>query len=105
MKLGLFFMPLTRPGQEIGEDVEELVARFAEAEHQPALGARGGIERIGDARDGCLHRRRPCGIDGGPDRLADLHQRVRDVKQGPDGLLYVLTDEVKGAILRIEPAK
>jgi glucose/arabinose dehydrogenase len=37
--------------------------------------------------------------------LADLHQRIRDVKQGPDGLLYVLTDEVKGAILRIEPAK
>jgi aldose sugar dehydrogenase len=37
--------------------------------------------------------------------LADLHQRIRDVKQGPDGLLYVATDEPKGAILRIEPAK
>ena len=37
--------------------------------------------------------------------LADLHQRIRDVKQGPDGLLYVLTDEPKGAILRISPAK
>lgn len=36
--------------------------------------------------------------------LADLHQRIRDVKQGPDGLLYVATDELKGAILRIEPA-
>jgi aldose sugar dehydrogenase len=36
--------------------------------------------------------------------LADLHQRLRDVKQGPDGLLYVVTDEPKGAILRIEPA-
>lgn len=36
--------------------------------------------------------------------LADLHQRIRDVKQGPDGLLYVLTDEPRGAILRIEPA-
>jgi len=36
--------------------------------------------------------------------LADLHQRIRDVKQGPDGLLYVATDEPKGAILRIEPA-
>jgi aldose sugar dehydrogenase len=35
--------------------------------------------------------------------LADLHQRIRDVKQGPDGLLYVATDEPKGAILRIEP--
>jgi glucose/arabinose dehydrogenase len=36
--------------------------------------------------------------------LTDLHQRVRDVKQGPDGLLYVATDEEQGAILRIEPA-
>jgi glucose/arabinose dehydrogenase len=36
--------------------------------------------------------------------LVDLHQRIRDVKQGPDGLLYVATDEPRGAILRIEPA-
>jgi aldose sugar dehydrogenase len=36
--------------------------------------------------------------------LADLHQRIRDVKQGPDGLLYIATDEPNGAILRIEPA-
>jgi len=33
--------------------------------------------------------------------LLDLHQRIRDVKQGPDGFLYVATDEPKGAILRI----
>jgi glucose/arabinose dehydrogenase len=37
--------------------------------------------------------------------LTDLHQRIRDVKQGPDGLLYVATDEEAGAILRIEPDK
>jgi glucose/arabinose dehydrogenase len=37
--------------------------------------------------------------------LVDLHQRIRDVKQGPDGLLYVVTDEIQGAILRIEPAQ
>lgn len=36
--------------------------------------------------------------------LAELHQRIRDVRQGPDGLLYVLTDEAAGAVLRIEPA-
>jgi len=36
--------------------------------------------------------------------LVDLHQRIRDVRQGPDGLLYVLTDEDAGALLRIEPA-
>ncbi len=36
--------------------------------------------------------------------LVDLRQRIRDVKQGPDGLLYVVTDEDEGAVLRIEPA-
>jgi glucose/arabinose dehydrogenase len=35
--------------------------------------------------------------------LVDLRQRIRDVQQGPDGLLYVLTDEDEGAVLRIEP--
>jgi aldose sugar dehydrogenase len=29
--------------------------------------------------------------------------RVRDVRQGPDGLLYVLTDESKGRLLRLLP--
>jgi glucose/arabinose dehydrogenase len=36
--------------------------------------------------------------------LADLKQRIRDVRQGPDGLLYVLTAENQGALLRLEPA-
>ena len=36
--------------------------------------------------------------------LTDLHQRIRDVRQGADGLLYVITDEDDGALLRIEPA-
>lgn len=35
--------------------------------------------------------------------LMDLKQRIRDVRQGPDGLLYVLTAEEDGALLRIEP--
>jgi aldose sugar dehydrogenase len=35
--------------------------------------------------------------------LVDLRQRVRDVAQGPDGLIYVITDEDEGAVLRIEP--
>ncbi|HTM04515.1 MAG TPA: PQQ-dependent sugar dehydrogenase [Vicinamibacterales bacterium] len=35
--------------------------------------------------------------------LTDLKQRIRDVRQGPDGLLYVLTAEEDGALLRIEP--
>lgn len=36
--------------------------------------------------------------------LADLHQRVRDVKQAPDGSLYLLTDQEQGAILVVRPA-
>ena len=35
--------------------------------------------------------------------LVDLRQRIRDVRQGPDGCLYVITDEQSGAVLRIEP--
>ena len=46
--------------------------------------------------------------------LADLRQRIRDVEQGPDGLLYVLTaggflgvdpDRGAAALLRIEPVE
>ncbi|MFB0988306.1 MAG: PQQ-dependent sugar dehydrogenase, partial [Gammaproteobacteria bacterium] len=36
--------------------------------------------------------------------LTELKHRVRDVRQGPDEYLYVLTDEEDGALLRIEPA-
>jgi glucose/arabinose dehydrogenase len=36
--------------------------------------------------------------------LRELKQRIRDVREGPDGLLYVLTAEIEGAVLRIEPA-
>ncbi|RPH54949.1 MAG: PQQ-dependent sugar dehydrogenase, partial [Acidobacteria bacterium] len=37
--------------------------------------------------------------------LGDLHERIRDVRQGPDELLYLVTDHEKdGAVLRIEPA-
>lgn len=35
--------------------------------------------------------------------LTELHQRIRDVRQGPDGLIYVVTDEDDGALLRLEP--
>ena len=36
--------------------------------------------------------------------LTELRQRIRDVRQGPDGFLYLLTDEDDGALLRLEPA-
>ena len=37
--------------------------------------------------------------------LPELRQRIRDVRQGPDGLLYVLTDADEAALLRIEPVE
>ena len=37
--------------------------------------------------------------------LEDLKQRIRDVRQGPDGFLYILTDHDPGAVLRLEPAE
>ncbi|HEX5229446.1 MAG TPA: PQQ-dependent sugar dehydrogenase [Bryobacteraceae bacterium] len=36
--------------------------------------------------------------------LGELKQRIREVRQGPDGDLYLLTDEDEGALLRVEPA-
>ncbi|HEV8318270.1 MAG TPA: PQQ-dependent sugar dehydrogenase [Vicinamibacterales bacterium] len=49
--------------------------------------------------------------DGLPQRggdwtmLYELKRRIRDVKQGPDGLLYLTVDAVEGAVLRIEPVQ
>jgi glucose/arabinose dehydrogenase len=41
----------------------------------------------------------------GEERLLEgINERIRDVRQGPDGLLYLLTDNPKGRILRVEPA-
>jgi len=37
--------------------------------------------------------------------LQGLHERIRDVRQGPDGALYLLTDNSSGRILRIAPAR
>ena len=37
--------------------------------------------------------------------LQGLNERIRDVRQGPDGALYLLTDNSAGRILRVAPAK
>jgi glucose/arabinose dehydrogenase len=37
--------------------------------------------------------------------LTDIGARLRDVRQGPDGFLYLLTDEDDGKILRVRPAR
>ena len=68
---------------------------------------------VGGLRGALLQRVVPLDQDGGFEReslLTELRQRVRDVRQGPDGLLYVVTDsnaareEATGTVLRIEPA-
>ncbi len=37
--------------------------------------------------------------------LTDMGKRIRDIRQGPDGALWVLTDEADGEILRISPVQ
>ena len=39
----------------------------------------------------------------GQTRLLDGYARIRDVKQGPDGFLYILTDDLDGQLIRLEP--
>ena len=35
--------------------------------------------------------------------LENVYGRIRDVREGPDGFLYLLTDEKKGKLIRLEP--
>jgi glucose/arabinose dehydrogenase len=37
--------------------------------------------------------------------LQDLGERIRDIRQGPDGKVYLLTDSAEGQVLRLEPDK
>ena len=60
---------------------------------------------VGSLKDRMLVR---LSLDGeqvvGEERfLHDALGRIRDVRQGPDGLLYLLTDENDGALVRLEP--
>jgi glucose/arabinose dehydrogenase len=41
----------------------------------------------------------------GEERLLWNRTRFRQVIQGPDGLLYILTDESRGRVLRLEPER
>lgn len=56
----------------------------------------GHIQRISFSDEGVPLAREPL--------LLPLQQRIRDVRPGPDGYLYVLTDHNPGAVLRITPA-
>jgi glucose/arabinose dehydrogenase len=35
--------------------------------------------------------------------LGELGERIRDVQQGPDGLIYLVTDSRNGRVLRVRP--
>lgn len=37
--------------------------------------------------------------------LTELDERIRDVEQGPDGLIYVVTDSGNGRVLRLDPRR
>ena len=41
----------------------------------------------------------------GEERLLQGRSRLRDVRMGPDGFVYLLSDEAQGALLRLEPVK
>jgi len=45
------------------------------------------------------------GLLGREALLTEVRQRIRDVRQGPDGNIYVAVDANPGGVLRIEPAR
>jgi glucose/arabinose dehydrogenase len=71
--------------------------RFPEWRDSVFIGAMMGeqIQRVVFNLRGLPTRRDPL--------IWELGQRIRDVQQGPDGLLYALTEEDDGALLRLEP--
>ncbi len=44
-------------------------------------------------------------VTGEEHLLTDRGQRIRDVRQGPDGALYVVTDQSDGELLKIAPKR
>ena len=85
----------------------------------PSPGLSGMAFYTGDkfpgGRDSCSSARSPAsactawastrrGLAGREAMLTTLRQRIRDVRQGPDGFLYLVVDANPGGILRVEPA-
>ena len=61
---------------------------------------------VGSLKFGTLHRLKigPGGTVRREDKLLQGQgERIRDVRQGPDGLLYLLTDSPQGRLLRLQP--
>jgi glucose/arabinose dehydrogenase len=62
---------------------------------------------VGALRGQALHRLVLHGeqVVGEEKLLADLGERIRDVRAGPDGALWLLTDNPEGRVLRVVPAR
>lgn len=70
---------------------------FAGSLRRGEIDSTGGLERIVFSEEfGELRRE---------NLLSQMHQRVRDVVQGPDGLIYVLTEGIDPVVLRIAPSE
>jgi|GEM_PF-378488 len=67
---------------------------FVTAMSEGRIPGTGHLQRIVFNENGEIRRER---------LLTDLRQRIRHISQGPDGLLYLLTDGADAALLRIEP--
>jgi glucose/arabinose dehydrogenase len=61
---------------------------------------------VGSLNPGALVRLELNGykVTGETRYLANLNERIRHVRQGADGYLYLLTDSPRGRVLRVEPA-
>ena len=71
-----------------------------------ARGARNGDLLVGSLQPGRLVRLKIADnrVVREERYLGDLGERIRDVRQGPEGFIYLLTDSPRGRILRLEPA-
>lgn len=96
----ILWLPSIAPGGITFYDGDQLAAwkgnLFISSARRGEIPRTGGLERV-VLNDNLEEIRRET-------LLTELRQRIRDVRQGPDGLLYVLTDEDDGALLRISPA-
>ena len=60
---------------------------------------------VGSLKFGTLHRLEVAGgkVQREEKLLQGNGERIRDVRQGPDGLLYMVTDSPQGRLLRLQP--
>ena len=76
--------------------------RSTPAKRSPAGRAASSSARCG--RASCPPHPRNGRVTNEERYLGDQRERIRDVRQGPDGLLYLITDSGDGRVLRVTPA-